>query len=122
MAVQAARDEFDMYMRVDSNTRGHHQWFYFKVQNQNKVGTVKFNFVNFTKRQSLYAQGMRVNTKSMLDVADHKAKQPPATPATTLKNEGWVKCGDNIVYKLSKLSQHNHGCAYSNSNGEPKVR
>jgi hypothetical protein len=108
-----------MYMRVDSNTRGHHQWFYFKVQNQNKVGTVKFNFVNFTKRQSLYAQGMRINTKSMLDVANQKAKLPSGTPATTLKNEGWVKCGENIVYKLSKLSQSNQGYTTSNANGEP---
>lgn len=34
MVVQIARDEFDMFMRVDSNTRGHHQWFYFKVENR----------------------------------------------------------------------------------------
>ena len=50
MVVQIAHDEFDMFMRVDSNTRGHHQWFYFKVENRQRVGTVKFNFVNFTKR------------------------------------------------------------------------
>ena len=50
MVIQVAPTEYDMYMRVDSNTRGHHQWFYFKVNNQNKIGTVKFNFVNFTKR------------------------------------------------------------------------
>jgi hypothetical protein len=24
--------EYDLYMRVDTNTRGHHQWFYFSVQ------------------------------------------------------------------------------------------
>ena len=50
MVIQIANDEFDMFMRVDSNTRGHHQWFYFKVENRKRVGTVKFNFVNFTKR------------------------------------------------------------------------
>ena len=105
--------EYDLYMRVDSNTRGHHQWFYFKVNNQNKVGTVKLNFVNFTKRQSLYMHGMRVNVKSMLDFADQKAKLAPGTPATALKNEGWVKGGTNITYKLSKLSQN---CSNYNSN------
>ena len=47
---QIDSNEFDMFMRVDSNTRGHHQWFYFKVENRQKVGTFKFNFVNFTKR------------------------------------------------------------------------
>ena len=74
------------------------------MHNQNKVGTVRFNVVNFTKRQSLYLHGMRVNVKSMMDIADAKAKLPEGVPVTTLPNEGWVKCGDNINYKLSKLS------------------
>ena len=48
--IQIAPREFDLYMRVDSNTRGHHQWFYFKLENFDNVGPVKFNIVNFTKR------------------------------------------------------------------------
>jgi len=24
--------EYDLYMRVDTNTRGHHQWFYFSCE------------------------------------------------------------------------------------------
>jgi len=99
-----APSEYDLYMRVDSNTRGHHQWFYFRVHNQQRVGTVKLNFVNFTKRQSLYNQGMRINVKSMLDIADQKTKLPKGSPVTALQNEGWVKCGDKITYKPSKLS------------------
>ena len=102
-------------MRVDSNTRGHHQWFYFKVRNMKKTGTIKFNIVNFTKKNSLYMHGMRVNVKSMLDFEDKKAKhieQETKVKGNTdykfkegdLPNYGWVKCGDNIVYKLSKLS------------------
>lgn len=55
--------------------------------------------------------GMRVNVKSMLEIASQKAKLPSGTPVTALKNEGWVKSGDNITYKLSKLSQN-----YSNYN------
>ena len=54
--------EYDMYMRVDTNTRGHHQWFYFSCEHQeffhNK--TVTFNILNFTKEESLYGAGMRV--------------------------------------------------------------
>ena len=50
MAIQVDKNEYDMYMRVDTNTRGHHQWFYFKVNNKEKVGKIKFNIVNFTKR------------------------------------------------------------------------
>ena len=103
MAVQIGQNEYDMYMRVDSNTRGHHQWFYFKVENKEKVGTVKFNIVNFTKRQSLYMHGMRINVKSMLDIEERKAKLP-AEAGAKLSNDGWVKTGSNITYKLSKLS------------------
>ena len=47
---------------------------------------------------------MRVNVKSMMNIADAKAKLPEGAPVTDLPNEGWVKCGDNINYKLSKLS------------------
>lgn len=116
-----------MYMRVDSNTRGHHQWFFFKVQNQQRTGAIKFNVVNFTKHKSLYMQGMHVNVKSKLENEERKkeheknlsdltaraksqAKTKTTVPApetmidpTTL-NEGWEKGGLNISYKLSKLS------------------
>jgi len=53
---------FDLYMRVDTNTRGHHQWFYFSVLVPNSMAgqTVSFRVVNFTKPQSLYTAGMRV--------------------------------------------------------------
>lgn len=54
--------EYDLYMRVDTNTRGHHQWFYFSCEHQEAFHnkTVTFNIVNFTKEDSLYGSGMRV--------------------------------------------------------------
>lgn len=67
--------EYDLYMRVDSNTRGHHQWFYFTVSNAYNVkGRVKFNIVNFTKDASLYHQGMRINVFSQRDYEIRFAK------------------------------------------------
>ena len=51
--VMVSPTEYDLYMRVDSNTRGHHQWFNFKVKNRS-IKQVKFNIVNFTKKHSLY--------------------------------------------------------------------
>ena len=77
--------EYDLYMRVDSNTRGSRQWFYFKVTSK-IAKTIKFNVVNFTKKKSLYEQGMKVCIKS------------EATEGL------WVRGGDNIEYKLSKIS------------------
>ena len=49
-------------MRVYTNTRGNHQWFYFSVIHGNYFHgkTVKFNIMNFTKGDSLYGSGMRI--------------------------------------------------------------
>jgi hypothetical protein len=46
--------EYDLYMRNDSNTRGHNQWFYFRITNITYTRRVRLNIVNFTKRNSLY--------------------------------------------------------------------
>lgn len=45
-------------MRVDSNTRGHLQWFNFKMRNLIAGQTYKFNICNFQKLKSLYSRGM----------------------------------------------------------------
>ncbi|MFM7850921.1 MAG: M14-type cytosolic carboxypeptidase [Flammeovirgaceae bacterium] len=29
--VMVSPTEYDLYMRPDTNNRGHHQWFYFKI-------------------------------------------------------------------------------------------
>ena len=74
-------------MRADTNTRGHHQWFYFSVSvpkcmiNQ----TVTFRVVNFTKPTSLYSYGMRV------------------CYARQSNNYKWMKGGKNIQYGKSNL-------------------
>ena len=51
--------EFDLFLRIDSNTRGHTQWFYFSVSNGSKIGNLTFNICNLTKPRTLYEQGMR---------------------------------------------------------------
>lgn len=59
----------------------------------------------------------------MLDVAEQKSKLPAGTPVTKLTSEGWVKCGDNISYKLSKLSR-DPNCYASNKSyaADPSLR
>jgi len=46
-------------MRVDSNTKGHTSWFFFKVFNITEQRKVKFNIINFSKPNLLYLEGMR---------------------------------------------------------------
>lgn len=54
----ASRDTYDLFMRTDTNARGHHQWFYFSVEHTPELQNrkVTFNIVNFTKDESLYSK------------------------------------------------------------------
>ena len=62
------RGHYNLYMRVDTNTKGHHQWFNFSVEftGNLKHRRVTFHILNFTKDDSLFAQkgssipGMRI--------------------------------------------------------------
>lgn len=45
-------------MRIDSNTRGHVQWFHFTIK-ANGAKKVKINIVNFRKYRTLYSQSLR---------------------------------------------------------------
>lgn len=56
-AVYVGRNEFDLLMCDDFNTRGHTQWYYFSVCNATPHQEYIFNLVNFEKPSSLYNQG-----------------------------------------------------------------
>lgn len=57
-AIRVAPGEYDLFMRIDSNTRGHVQWFNFTVKNgQHKK--IKLNICNFRKEKTLFNRGMR---------------------------------------------------------------
>ena len=62
MVIKKRDLEYDLYMRVDTNTRGHHQWFYFSAESNMNFhkAKVRFNVVNFTKSSSLYNNGMKI--------------------------------------------------------------
>lgn len=51
-------------MRVDTNTYGHRQWFYFSIKNKMKK-VVKLNIYRFKKAYSLYQRGMRPYVRSL---------------------------------------------------------
>ena len=52
--------EYDLVLQNDINSKGHTQWFYFKVSNVKKGQKVKFNMLNMIKPKSLYNEGMKV--------------------------------------------------------------
>lgn len=46
-------------MRVDANTKGHLQWYYFKITNLRPNLKYKINIFNFQKAKTLYTRGMK---------------------------------------------------------------
>lgn len=52
--IQTDDNDFDLYLRPDTNTKGHTQWYSFRVRNKTKNQKIKINIMNFTKVPSLY--------------------------------------------------------------------
>jgi hypothetical protein len=53
-AIHRGAGDYDLFMRVDSNTRGHTNWFFFSIANGDFVGRVSLNICNFRREKSLY--------------------------------------------------------------------
>ena len=53
--------EYRLYMQVDTNTRGHQQWFYFRVRNTRRDRKYIFKLMNFTKPGITGGSGYRKN-------------------------------------------------------------
>ncbi len=59
-AVRLSEFEYDLFLRVDSNTRGHCFWYYFEVTNRRPDRlSLRFNLCNLSRSGSLYSRGMR---------------------------------------------------------------
>lgn len=57
--IQVGSQEYDLFMRVDTNTRGHLQWFNFKVSNLRPNEQYKLNICNFQKSKTLFSRGSK---------------------------------------------------------------
>jgi hypothetical protein len=64
LATKVSEQEYDLLMQNDTNTVGHTQWFYFKVQNTRAGFPVKFNILNYNKPDSMFNYGMKVSVYS----------------------------------------------------------
>lgn len=87
-AIKVGEDEYDLFMRVDTNTRGHVQWFNFSVKNVGKK-KVRLNIVNFKKYKTLYSRDMRPYIYSEV------VKQ--------ITGAGWHQGGEAVKYEKKKL-------------------
>lgn len=78
-------NQYDLFMRIDSNTRGHVQWFNFTVKSSNSK-KVKFHIVNFRKHRTLYSQTLR-----------------PYLISSANPKQGWKQGADNVKYEAKQL-------------------
>ncbi len=54
-AVRLRAQEYDIILRVDSNTAGHVLWYYFRMKNAEQSSkTIKLNLVNLRRNHSAY--------------------------------------------------------------------
>ena len=56
VAIWRVSTEYDLFLRVDTNTKGHTNWYNFKISNQGFLGKVKLNVMNLRKENSLYGR------------------------------------------------------------------
>jgi hypothetical protein len=61
VVVRTGENTYDLFLRADTNTRGHFGWFHFEVGRTRRGRTVHFNIVNMSKIDSLYNHGMMIN-------------------------------------------------------------
>lgn len=56
---------YNLFMQVDTNTRGHQQWFYFRVKGGEKNKEYTFKIMNFTKPGVNGGRGYKSNEYEM---------------------------------------------------------
>ena len=61
VAVQVQPEEFNLYLKADTNTRGYCNWFFFKVTRKAEKSAIKFkrkkymfNILNMYKKKTLF--------------------------------------------------------------------
>ena len=66
VAVRKKSLDYDLYLRPDSNTTTHFQWFNFRVSCGKVPKKIRFTIKNFIKSGMLYSQGLTPFVKSNL--------------------------------------------------------
>ncbi len=56
LVIRINEYEYDLFLRNDTNTRGHNLWYNFKVSNFVKGKKYTFNICNCTKKKTLYLE------------------------------------------------------------------
>lgn len=69
------QNDYDLYMKPDTNTKNHFQWFYFKTNIKRARKSVKFTIKNFIKVTMLYSKGLKPYCRSLKNPDFHEFRQ-----------------------------------------------
>ncbi|KAJ3143740.1 Cytosolic carboxypeptidase 2, partial [Irineochytrium annulatum] len=90
-ATRVGPTSYDLQLRKDINTKGHTQWFYFRVRKMVPGIAYHFHITNLMKTSSLYSNGMRPLMYS--------------THSAATKGLGWHRVGTDISYSRNPPPQ-----------------
>ena len=88
--AQVGPREYNLVLNCDVNTRGHTQWFLYRIRGMEPGVPYRFNLINLMKPDSLFSSGMRPLVYS------------ERTAAT--KQLGWFRTGEDIAYYMNQYA------------------
>lgn len=101
-------NEYDCFLRSDTNTKGHTNWYYFKVNNMEHTGNVKFNICNIVKARNLYGKGMTPYTLVKEKYNENNKQWKQNQCFQVLFNERLCKYGSEKIYNQLQFTFNFH--------------
>lgn len=93
LVARVSDTEYNLLLQNDINSKGHTQWFFFKVVNMRTGVRYKFNIVNFVKPDSLFNHGMQSLVYSIKGYKE--------------RGQGWQRGGADYLYYQNGLMREN---------------
>ena len=88
-------DNYQLFLQNDTNTLGYSQWFFFRIKNGKKKQKINLNIMNFQRKTTRYANGLKVWYYSIKKKED--------------KNIGWGHTNENVDYYQNFLYRYIKG-------------
>lgn len=106
-AAKVNNIEYNLWLENDLNTKGHTQWFYFKVvYKSEKTAKIQFNILNLAKTYSLYKAGMKPVVFSTKKFAETNGKTPKSDDPFWGNKYGWYRACENIKYVQNDIPRY----------------
>ena len=96
--IKEENNNYELFLQNDINTKGHSQWFFFRISNGKKGKKIKLNIMNFQRKKTKYLLGIKIWYFSK------KKKEE--------KNIGWhhtteyVDYSQNFLYNIIKNKRY----------------